>query len=178
MLNGKEEKKIWKYIAVFMIALAAVTLIVEGVRTGIQLAWIISAAEAEGEEYKDLYVTADVLNGRAWPTKKASIEAIFDYGDKLKPTGRWSKNFEWVEVEAGESGTVWVHYKYVSERVLPFEVKNESNGKIKIRNKPGGKGKVRGYIKNGKTVEIDRAVLGWGHCSKGWVDLDYFSEGE
>ena len=176
MLSGREEKKIWKYIAIFMIMLAAATLIAEGIRTGIQLAWIISSAEAEDEEYAELYVTADVLNGRAWPSKKSKIEAVFDYGDRLKPTGRW--NGEWIEVEGGESGTVWVHYKYVSERILPFEVVNENNGKVKIRSKPGKSGKIKGYVKRGKTVEIDQVVLGWGHCSRGWVDLKYFSEGE
>lgn len=175
MLNGKEEKKIWKYMAIGVIVLAAVALILEGIRTGILLADVlIRSAEAEDIEYADLYVTADVLNGREWPTKKAQVGAIYDYGDTLKPTGRWKD--EWVEVEGGESGTVWVHYKYVSERILPFEVKNENNGKIKVRSKPGGKGTVRGYVKRGKTIEIDQVVLGWGHFSKGWVDLEYFIE--
>lgn len=127
------------------------------------------------EEYNPLYVTADVLNGRAQPTKKAPAEAIFDYGDRLVPTGKLSKDRNWVQVEGGEAGTVWVSTKYVSERFTEFTVTNENNGKIKIRKTPVD-GKITGYVRRGKSVEIDRVVLGWGHCSKGWVDLDYFIE--
>ena len=127
------------------------------------------------EEHNPLYVTADVLNGRAHPTKKAPVEAIFDYGDKLIPTGRFSRDREWVEVQGGESATVWVHIRYVSERFCEFTVINENNGRIRIRSKPDG-GKIKGYIRHSKSIEIDRVVLGWGHCSKGWVDLEYFIE--
>jgi len=130
---------------------------------------------ADGAEYNGLYVTADVLNGRKWPTKKAGIEAVFDYGDLLEPTGRMSKDLEWLEVAGGESGTVWVFAQYVSERIIPFTVTNENNGKVKIRSKPGG-GKLKGYVNRGKSVEIDRVVLGWGHCSRGWIDLEYLVE--
>ena len=122
-----------------------------------------------------MYVIADVLNGRAHPTKKAPVEAVYDYGDQLQPTGRISRDCEWIEVLGGEAGTVWVHVNYVSERFTDFEVTNLNNGKIKIRSKPTG-GKLKGYVKHGKTIVIDRVVLGWGHTAKGWVDLEYFVE--
>ena len=131
-----------------------------------------AAEEPEEKEYAPLYVLADVLNGRSLPTKKAGIEARFDFSDQVQPTGRMSKDREWIEVIGGESGTVWVSSRYVSERFFEFTVTNENNGKVKIRSKIDG-GKVRGYVKNGKSIEIDQVVLGWGHCRQGWVDLEY-----
>ena len=134
-----------------------------------------AAEEPEEKEYAPLYVLADVLNGRSLPTKKAGIEARFDFSDQVQPTGRMSKDREWIEVIGGESGTVWVSSRYVSERFFEFTVTNENNGKVKIRSKIDG-GKVRGYVKNGKSIEIDQVVLGWGHCRQGWVDLEYCIE--
>ena len=133
------------------------------------------AEEAEERAYNPLYVTADMLNGREQPTKKAQIGGMYYFGDELRPTGRISRDREWVEIYGGEAGTVWVKACYVSERFSAFTVTNENNGKVKIRSKMGA-GKVKGYVKNGKSIEIDRVVLGWGHCSKGWVDLEYFIE--
>jgi len=123
---------------------------------------------------EDLYVTADLLNGRARPSRRSSVEAVFDRGDKLTPTGEISRDREWVEVYGGECGTVWVHISYVTERTEVFTVRNTSGGRVKARNWPGGK--LKKYVRAGKTVEIDRVVLGWGHCSAGWVDLDWFEE--
>ena len=156
-----------------------VRFIIEAVLVGLIAFAVITALHdvgmAEDAEYQPLYVVADVLNGRAHPTKKAPVEAVFDYGDQLIPTGKISKDRKWVEVAGGESGTVWVSIQYVSERFTEFTVINENNGKIKIRSKPVD-GKIKGYVKRGKEIEIDRVVLGWGHCSKGWVDLEYFIE--
>ena len=92
------------------------------------------------------------------------------------PTGRISQDCEWVEVYGGETGTVWVAARYVTERMDGFTVKNLNNGRIRIRAKLGGKGKLKGYVGHGKSIVIDRVVLGWGHCSRGWVDLEYFIE--
>lgn len=157
-----------------LIGLVLAVLIACGV---VMSVWLIlaDAGLAEDVDHEPMYVTADVLNGRAHPTKKAPVEAVFDYGDQLTPTGRISRDCEWIEVEGGEAGTVWVHVNYISERFVEFTVRNENNGKVKIRSKIGG-GKVRGYVKRGKSVVIDRVVLGWGHCSKGWIDLEYLIE--
>ena len=130
---------------------------------------------AEEEEYAPLYVTATVLNGRMHPTKRATIEATFYYADELRTTGQISRDHEWIEVYGGESGTVWVAIRYVTERFAPFTVTNENNGKIKIRSRHSG-GKLNGYVKHGKSIEIDQVVLGWGHTKKGWVDLEFFIE--
>lgn len=102
------------------------------------------------------------------------MEARFDYGDKLIPTGEFSKDFKWVEVYGGESGTVWVYIPYVSERTH-YKVTNLNNGKIKIRKWPEV-GKVTGYVKHGQTIEIEQKVLNYGKTKKGWVDLDYLVE--
>jgi len=127
------------------------------------------------EQAAPIYVTASMLNGRAKPSKRAKIEARFDQGDALTPTGRLSKDLEWVEVQGGESGTVWVHIKYVTERIGTFTVINENHGRVAIWSKKGG-GRRKGYTRKGETLTIDRVLMGWGHCQKGWVDLEYFIE--
>lgn len=150
------------------IAILAVALII------FPLATVAEEMEEEPPT-NPLYVIASQLNGRAGPTKKAKIEALFDYGDALEPTGRVSKDWEWIEVYGGEGGTVWVCTRYVSERFWEFTVINENNGRVKIRSIPNS-GKLRGYVKHGKSIDIDQVIMGWGHCFKGWVDLEYFIE--
>ena len=146
-----------------------------GMFAGVALACTVYISAAEAEEIGPVYVTASVLNGRAEPTKRATVEAFFDQGDELTPTGRISQDRKWVEVYGGESGAVWVHIDYITERGAPFTMTNANNGKVKIRSKHG-EGRVTGYVKHGKSVVIDQVVLGWGHCSKGWIDLDYLIE--
>ena len=121
-----------------------------------------------------LIVQTRLLNGRSAPRKTASIEARFDYGDTLIETGEWSENHEWVEVEGGETGTVWVHINYVSERTH-YTVTNEKHKTVKVRKWPVT-GKVTHYIKKGQKIDIEQVVLGWGKTKWGWVDLDYFVE--
>lgn len=128
------------------------------------------------EEYWDtttLVVTANRLNGRMQPSKKSQVVAFFDKGDKLIAY-EWSEKHHWIEVEGGENGTCWVCWEYVTERTEPFTVWNNWGTKIKIRKEPFGR--VVGYLKNDAEVVIDRVVLGWGHCSKGWIDLKYVTE--
>ena len=150
------------------LAVALVVLIILSLLTDIGL--------MEGQDDPEpLYVTAGQLNGRAHPSKMASVEARFDYGDRLTPTGNISRDRKWVEVEGGETGTVWVSIQYVTERFTEFTVTNENNGRIRIHSLPGG-GKLKGYIGRGKSVEIIQVVLGWGRCAKGWIDLDYLIE--
>lgn len=120
-------------------------------------------------------MTASLLNGRANPRKTAPIEARFDNGDELIPTGRWSQDCRWVEVYGGETGTVWVKITYVSERKRIFTAVNADYGRVKIRKRPM-QGKITGYIKKGETVIFYQSVLGWGKCSKGWVDLSFLTE--
>ena len=119
-------------------------------------------------------VTTKLLNGRSAPRKTASIEARFDYGDTLIQTGEWSKNHEWVEVYGGETGVVWVHINYVSERAHYF-VTNEKHNRLKVRKWPVV-GRVVGYIRKDQQVQIEQTVLGWGRTKKGWVDLSYLVE--
>ncbi len=173
-----------KALMIVLVAVLAAVVIGALILTGLIIRDVISrsistaqAEElAEDMEWAPLYVTASVLNGRSEPTKKADVSAFFDYGDLIQPTGQWSRNGEWVEVTGGENGTAWVYYKFVTARKKPFNVTNENNGGLKVRSRPGGKGRLRGYIRHGKTIEIDQVINGWGHCSRGWVDLDYFIE--
>ena len=119
-----------------------------------------------------VFVTASQLNGRARPSRKASVEARFDFGDSIEATGEWSKDHNWIQVEGGETGVVWVSIDYVSAIDAPYYAVNEAYRSVKIRKRPVD-GKVTGTLKRGKKVEIDAAVLGWGHCSNGWIDLSY-----
>lgn len=128
---------------------------------------------AEEIESVDMYVTASVLNGRAKPSKKASIEARFDHND-IVTTLDWSKDHHWIEVDGGETGTVWVWWEYLTERTDEFTVSNGRSYKVKIRKEPYGR--LVGYLKPGKTLVIDRVIFGWGHCSKGWIELNYLTE--
>ena len=120
-----------------------------------------------------LYVTADRLNGRASPNKHSDVEARFDRGDDLIPTGQWSSDHCWIEVRGGETGTVWVNIKYVTERIDDRYMRNDRHNKVKVRSHPVN-GKVRGYIKKGEQIELTQIVLGWGRIDSGWVELAYF----
>ena len=157
-----------------IITLAGVFMLGIFMGVAISCAVFLTAAQAE-DEPAPLIVTATHLNGREHPRKTAIPAALYDCGDRIHPTGEWSRDRKWVEIEGGESGTVWVYYEYVTERTEPFRAVNASDGKVKVRSVPGG-GRVNGYIKRGKAVTVDRVIMGWGHCSKGWIDLDYFRE--
>lgn len=130
---------------------------------------------ALAEETTEMYVTASQLNGRANPSRKASVEARFDRGDSIEAID-WSKDHHWIEVTGGETGTVWVWWEYVTERIDTFTVRNNFGSKVKIRKEPYGT--VTGYLKNNKTLVIDRVIFGWGHSKRGWIDLKYVTEEE
>ena len=137
---------------------------------------LLDLESAQSEEYTELLrVTANHLNGRSAPGKKNRIEAMFDEGDILEATGEWNKTHTWVEVKGGENGTVWCDARYVNALEQPITVKYKGKGKVKIRKTPVN-GKITGYLKSGKEIEITQVVLGWAKCSKGWIDLDYLTE--
>lgn len=136
----------------------------------IMILLLMGHGSAEG-----IHVTADLLNGRTKPNRHSQKVALFDYGDDLQITGKWSADHNWIEVGGGEAGLVWVHIDYVSETVGTYTVRNDDYAKIKIRRSPVN-GRVSGYLKRGQEVEIDRDVLGWGHCYLGWVDLSLVAE--
>lgn len=137
---------------------------------------IPTASVSEEPTAIEMYVLASQLNGRDRPSKKAHIEARFDYGETVQCTGKWSDDMQWLEVKGGESGTCWCKAKYLTERFNSFKVENEHKTRIKIRNWP--EGKVRSYLGAGKTIEITQVLLGWGKCSRGWIDLGYLVEVE
>ena len=130
--------------------------------------------QAYCEETK-VTVLVDQLNGRLSPSKGAHREAMFDRGDILTATGKWSKDHKWIEVKGGESGTVWCDIRYLSERTDTFMITNYGNTAVKIRSRPVN-GKVTGYLKKGKYLEVTQEILGWGKTDKGWIDLSYVIE--
>lgn len=133
------------------------------------------AEDAEVSEPVEMIVIASQLNGRAYPTKKSSKEAFFDYGDVVNATGKWSEDHKWIEIMAGEGGTVWCKAEYLTERTDSFIASNEGRKAVRIRKSPVD-GRVTGYLKAGKTTKITQVILGWGKCSKGWIDLGYLCE--
>jgi uncharacterized protein YgiM (DUF1202 family) len=141
---------------------------------GLLLGIFIQDAIGESYDTTTMYVSTRLLNGRAEPSKKSTVEARFDKGDALQAYG-WSKNHHWIEVDGGETGTVWVWYEYVNEQTSDYSVWwNDYGHKVKIRKEPYGT--VIGYLKAGKEVTITQIILGWGKCDKGWIDLRYLSE--
>lgn len=134
------------------------------------------AQVAFGEE-RTMYVIADLLNGRAWPTTKSRQEAFFEYGDQVTATGKWSEDKQWIEIKGGEGGTVWCKAQYLTERMNSFTASNEGRKSVRIRKSPVN-GKVVGYLKGGRTLEITQVILGWGKCGKGWIDMEYLCEVE
>ena len=115
------------------------------------------------------------MNGRISPSKKSDAIAFFDKNDVLQATGEWSKDHHWIEVVGGETGCIWVYADYVNEVDYSFRVWNIDYNKVKIRSKPID-GKVVGYLKRDRSVEITQVLMGWGRCSKGWIDLDLVEE--
>lgn len=132
--------------------------------------------EATDNTYTQLYVTANLLNGRSNPSKKSTVEARFDKGDVITATGKWSKDHHWIEVIGGETGTVWVYADYVNENDCEYIFAINSRFKsIKIRTKPFN-GKITGYLKKGHPIKVYRVVLGWGKTTKGWIDMTLVEE--
>lgn len=140
----------------------------------IALSFAMLCSVSIAEKPVNLTVQVRLLNGRSAPRKTASVEARFDYGDILEPTGEWSGDYKWIEVNGGETGTVWVYISYISERTH-YTVTNEKHRKVKIRRSPVN-GKIVGYVKKGQSIDIEQKIGNWGKTKKGWVDLDYFFE--
>lgn len=154
-------------IAALAVAIAGVlllALIASPMTTG----WLMELLPGAGAE--TLTVTASELNGRATPSKKGHVEAIFMRGDELDAV---SIDGEWVEVIGGETGTVWCHADYLTESE-PYKATNTSGGAVNVRSEPDGD-RV-GKVSAGESVTIERRVMGWGYTGSGWVMLKYFSE--
>ena len=139
------------------------------------MVWSLIGGALGEDEHTFMTVIASQLNGRAYPTTKSVQEAFFDYGDRIEATGKWSDDYQWVEVVGSESGTTWCKAQYLTERTESFTVINEGRKAVKIRKSPVD-GKVVGYLKAGKTLKISQVILGWGKCQSGWIDLEYLCE--
>lgn len=124
---------------------------------------------------QNLYCIADKLNGRAAPTKKAKVEAYFEYGDELEVVGY---DGNWIEVKGGETGTVFVSAQYVAERMEKAKYRNVSGGRVIVRKEPCVDAKsCNVFVKAKKTVTVSAVVDNWGYIEdRGWVCLDYFEK--
>ena len=127
------------------------------------------------EERPVLYSMSSNLRGRIRPGKDHAVVVTFDMWAPLQPTGKVSEDHSWVEILTAESDRVWVNVNYLTERKYVFNVYTLWDEGIKIRSRPGN-GKVTGTARKGQILEITNVVMGYGKCSKGWVDLDYFIE--
>jgi len=132
-------------------------------------------AEEEDEEIRQLYVISDGLNGRIRPGKKHQKVASFDMWTILTPTGRVSQDQMWIEIKTAEGDLVWCNVNYLSERREVIHVYTLWEDGIKIRQNRGS-GRVTGKAMQNEILEITQVVMGYGKCSRGWVDLSYFIE--
>lgn len=127
----------------------------------------------EEVEYQPLYVMCKDLQGRIRPGKKYEVLMHFDMWTQLQPTGRMSDDRQWVEVITSESDLVWCNVNYLTETRNLLHVYTLWEDGVKIRSRPGS-GKVTGTARKEKVLDITQVVMGYGKCSKGWVDMEYF----
>lgn len=138
---------------------------------------VFSNAYSEEDQLIPMIVTGSNLNCRMAANKHSYIVTELEKGQEIQSTGRWSKNHRWVEICHPEYGNLWCSYEFVTERIEPFTVETLWDEPIKIRKQPVD-GRISGYLRKGRTVEITQVVLGWGKCAKGWIDLSYCIETE
>lgn len=125
------------------------------------------------EEYPVLYAMSKSLQGRIRPGKKYEALVSFDMWTQLYPTGRVSEDRMWIEVRSTEGDLVWCNVNYLTETMNVLHVYTLWEDGVKIRSRPGG-GKVTGTAKREQVLEITQVVMGYGKCSKGWIDMEYF----
>ena len=126
-----------------------------------------------GEEYQPLYVMCKDLHGRIRPGKKYDSIVSFDMWTELEPTGRMSDDRQWVEVITAETDRVWCNINYLTETKNVLRVYTLWEEGVKIRSRPGS-GKVIGIARREQALDITQVIMGYGKCSKGWVEMDYF----
>ena len=162
-------KKSFSFYAIAVIFLAVVVIFC------LAVGWGYIHAEEADESRVIFTVTGSNLNTRMSANKSSYAMTELDKGQEIAGTGRWSKDKKWVEIDHPECGRLWCSYQFLTERTEPFLVETLWDEPIKIRKAPFN-GKVKGYLKKGQTLEITQVVLGWGKCSKGWIDLEYCIE--
>lgn len=129
----------------------------------------------ERKDYIPAYVIATDLNCRMYPRKSSIAVTSLENGQEILLTGKWSDDKRWVEVYHSEYGKLWCDYHYLTERTDDFSIETLWDTPIKIRSQ-AFKGRVTGYLKKGREIEITQVVLGWGKCRQGWIDLSYCIE--
>ena len=121
-----------------------------------------------------MYVTASQLNVRAEPSLKADVEFRFDRGDGLEVV---AIEGEWAQITiAGD--TLYAALEYLSDVPPMTESKAyevTGNGRVRVRNKPGGAKVVR-WLQPGDVVEVIGWRQGFAAVSDGFVDGQYLKE--
>lgn len=153
----------------------AITIVIWCITATIFLFLSCAKAEESDPDYIMLTATGSNVNCRMSADKHSYIVTELEKGQGILSTGRWSKNYRWVEVFHPEYGNLWVSYKFLTERTDSFFVETLCDDPVKIR-KEAVNGRVVGKLQKGKTVEITQVVLGWGKCKQGWLDLSYCIE--
>ena len=129
----------------------------------------------EPEEKTMAYVLATDLNCRMYPRKRSIAVTSLENGQEIALTGNWSEDHRWVEIWHPEFGNLWCDYHYLTERTDSFMIETLCDSPVKIRSQVFN-GRVTGYLKKGKEIEITQVILGWGKCKQGWIDLSYCIE--
>ena len=136
---------------------------------------VCDAYVEEPETYTTLIATGSNVNCRMAANKHSYIVTELERGQTIQSTGRWSKDHQWIEIDHPEHGRLWCNYQFLTERTDSFLVETLWNEPIKIRKVPFN-GKVKGYLRKGRTLEITQVIFGWGKCKQGWIDLEYCIE--
>lgn len=137
------------------------------------LIFLLGSTALSEDEYQPLYVMCNNLRGRMRAGKKYEAVTSFDMGMKVMPTGRISEDRQWVEIRTAEFDVVWCNINYLTETTEVLHIYTLWDEGVRIRSKPGG-GKVTGTARKNQTLEITQVVMGYGKCSRGWVDMEYF----
>ena len=161
-------KKNFGVLSVLAVAFVVVIIFILMVNMGIVHA-------EEEEEYLTVYVTGSDVNARMSPNKQSGVMTVLEKGQNIEITGKWSKDHRWIEIHHPECGRLWCDYHYFTERQDTFTVETLWDEPVKIR-KQVFNGRVTGYLRKGKTVEITQVILGWGKCKQGWIDMEYCIE--
>ena len=132
-----------------------------------------AAARAETVMYVNVK-PGTVLNVRWEPNRKAEVIARFDRGDKVYVQGIEK---EWAALlVAGD--TLYAALEYLSDVPPMAEAKAyevTGNGRVRVRNKPGGTKVVR-WVQPGDVVEVIGWRQGFAVLSDGFVDGQYLKE--
>lgn len=153
-------------------ALVMVLTVYAALIVALTAALTMAEAEAEGDVAYVAVRKGTHLNGRAEPRKKSDAVARFLHGDEVEVVelcGGWAKL-----TDGGEAEYSYVAVEYLRTspelEVIPMRVC--SDGRVRVRESPDGK-KVKGYVRDGDTVDVLLCCCGWAMTKGGWIKSEY-----